>query len=72
MGRKKKVGAAGSFGPRYGLRVRREFLEVKVKASGWHNCPNCRQKALKRGGTGIWICRYCGVKFGGGAYEPPS
>jgi large subunit ribosomal protein L37Ae len=72
MGRKKKVGAAGRFGPRYGLRLRREFLKVEEKRQGWHRCPICDQERLRREGTGIWKCKYCGAKLAGPAYEPPS
>jgi large subunit ribosomal protein L37Ae len=72
MGRKKKVGVAGRFGPRYGLRVRREFLKVEEKRKGWHKCPACGQERLRREAVGIWRCQYCGAKFAGPAYEPPA
>lgn len=70
MGKTKKVGSSGRFGPRYGMRLRKKWLEVDKKQRMLHECPACRRKGVKRVSTGIWSCRKCGAKFAGGAYLP--
>jgi large subunit ribosomal protein L37Ae len=70
MGRTKKVGIAGKYGPRYGFTLRRRAAEVEARARQWYECPNCRAPKLKRVGTAIWECRRCGVKLAGRAYVP--
>jgi large subunit ribosomal protein L37Ae len=70
MGKTKKVGSSGKFGPRYGMRLRKKWLEVDKKQRMLHECPVCRRKAVRRVSTGIWSCRKCGTKFAGGAYLP--
>ncbi len=72
MGRTKKVGIAGKYGPRYGLRVRRLAAEIEAGKVGRKKCPSCGFKAMKRTDTGIWRCFKCGSKFAGQAYRPPS
>jgi large subunit ribosomal protein L37Ae len=70
MGRTKKVGPAGKFGTRYGMRVRKKWLEVEKKQRISHECPVCKKPSVKRISTGIWQCRKCETKFAGGAYLP--
>ena len=71
MGRSaKKVGSVARFGPRYGVKVRRQVQEIEKKQRIKHPCPNCNHKAVKRLGAGIWQCAHCGIKFAGGAYIP--
>jgi large subunit ribosomal protein L37Ae len=71
--RTKKVGPAGRLGPRYGVRIRRRITEIETQGRGRHECPKCRSKAVTRKGTGIWICRHCGVEMASSAYNltPP-
>lgn len=68
----KKVGPAGSFGPRYGTVARRRYAEVVAGMRIPHECPRCHVRAVRRLAVGIWGCRKCGVKFAGGAYLPTT
>jgi large subunit ribosomal protein L37Ae len=68
----KKVGPAGTFGPRYGTVARRRYAEVVTGMRAPHECPRCHLGAVKRLSVGIWSCRKCGVKFAGGAYLPAT
>ncbi|MDI6719989.1 MAG: 50S ribosomal protein L37ae [Methanomicrobiales archaeon] len=65
-------GSAGRFGPRYGRFIRKRVAEVESVQKAVHRCPNCDQTAVRRAGTGIWLCRKCGYKFAGGAYVPQT
>lgn len=70
MGRKKKVGTAGRFGPRYGKKVREKIAEIEAIQRQKHVCPKCKKKAVKRVSSGVWECLKCGTKFAGKAYVP--
>ncbi len=66
----KKVGSAGRFGARYGLRIRKKVTEIEAIQKQKHKCPVCFKFALKRIASGIWQCNSCNSKFAGKAYEP--
>ena len=68
--RTKKVGSAGRFGSRYGVRARTRIRNIEVVQKAKHICPSCGHQKVKRTGTSIWQCGKCGVKFAGGAYLP--
>ncbi len=68
----KKVGPAGRFGPRYGLKIRARVRDVEVKAKKTYKCPVCGFLKLKRVSTSIWVCGKCGAKIAGGAYTPET
>ena len=71
MGRStKKVGGVGRYGPRYGVKIRRQIEDIEKKQKKRHPCPKCGHKAVKRVSAGIWQCRHCDHKFAGGAYTP--
>jgi large subunit ribosomal protein L37Ae len=71
MGKKtKKVGTAGKFGSRYGMRLRKRYAEIDERQRKFQRCPVCEKRSVKRVGSGIWKCRKCGAKFTGGAYQP--
>ena len=68
MGRTKKVGEAGKFGARYGIKIRKKISDVAKKKT--KECPYCGRKQLKRIASGIWECKKCNSKFAGGSYTP--
>jgi len=70
--RTKKVGPAGRFQARYGVRARTRVKNVELVQKAKHVCPSCGHKKVKRSGTSIWECRKCGSKFAGGAYHPTT
>ncbi|MGB9675177.1 MAG: 50S ribosomal protein L37ae [Candidatus Nanoarchaeia archaeon] len=70
MAHTKKVGAAGRFGARYGLKIRKAVAEIEAIQRAKHKCPSCLKLTLKRIACGIWKCAACGAKYAGNAYEP--
>lgn len=70
--RTKKVGSAGRFQARYGVRARTRIRDVEIQQRAKHICPSCGQKTVKRISTGIWGCKKCGNTFAGGAYIPKT
>lgn len=71
MGRTKKVGIAGRFGPHYGSRVRNNWRDIMVKLKVEpQKCPRCLTKSRNmRDFLGVWECPKCGAKWTGGAWE---
>lgn len=70
--RTKKVGPAGRFQARYGVRARTRVRNVEILQKAKHICPSCGHQKVKRVSTGIWQCKKCGTKFAGGAYLPQT
>ena len=68
--RTKKVGSAGRFGVRYGLKSRKEIIAVDKTLKQKHKCPNCLRPGVKRVKAGIWQCGKCNLKLAGRAYRP--
>ena len=62
----------GRFGPRYGIRVRKQIKLLETRMNDKHKCPNCQHLKVKRISTGIWKCRKCELVFAGGAFVPQS
>jgi len=70
--RTKKVGSAGRFQARYGVRARTRIRNVEIIQKAKHICPSCGNRKVKRLSTSIWECKKCGIKFAGGAYTPKT
>lgn len=68
----KKVGSAGRFQARYGVRTRTRVRNVEILQKAKHVCPSCGHQKVKRVSTGIFQCKKCEVKFAGGAYIPQT
>ncbi|HIH14269.1 MAG TPA: 50S ribosomal protein L37ae [Nanoarchaeota archaeon] len=66
----KKVGSTGRFGARYGLRIRKQVLDIERNQRQKQKCPFCLKFTVKRLSKGIWECGHCSIKFAGRAYEP--
>lgn len=67
-----KLGSASRFGPRYGTPLKQVVREIEKTQKTRQICPQCGRKSLKRKGYSIWICKKCGAKVAGGAYEPQT
>jgi large subunit ribosomal protein L37Ae len=72
MAKKKKVGSAGRYGPRYGKRLKRLVSDVEKVKRSRHVCPKCKMRYVVRVSAGVWQCKKCGAKFAGAAYKPKS
>ncbi|MFA5772173.1 MAG: 50S ribosomal protein L37ae [Thermoplasmata archaeon] len=70
--RTKKVGSSGTYGARYGVKIRNLIADIKKQKISVYNCPTCNYASMKRISTGIWECRHCGAKIAGGAYTPTT
>ncbi|MGC8913180.1 MAG: 50S ribosomal protein L37ae [Thermoplasmata archaeon] len=68
--RTKKVGIAGKYGARYGIRIRKRLQDVESAMKEKYPCPKCTTGILKRVSTGVFECRKCGVKIASSAYYP--
>jgi len=75
MGRKmrtRKVGPTRGLGARYGVTVRKRYIEAISEMKKLQTCPQCGFKTVRRESVGLWICKKCGFKFAGGAYVPAT
>lgn len=68
--KKKNVGIAGKFGPRYGVKVRKQITAIEKEKVKRHTCPRCKHKSVKRVSSGLWKCNRCELTFASGAYTP--
>ena len=67
---KKQPNIAARFGSRYGVTLRKRWNKVMLKKTAKYRCPQCLTRKLVRESVGIWICKKCGFKMAGGAYQP--
>jgi large subunit ribosomal protein L37Ae len=66
----KKVGIAGKYGARYGVKIRKRLAEVESGRVQKRQCPRCKHVSVKRTDTGVWVCRRCDYKYAAAAYTP--
>ncbi|RLE50255.1 MAG: 50S ribosomal protein L37ae [Candidatus Methanomethylicota archaeon] len=73
MGRTRFIGPVARYGAKYGATVRKRVLAIELKMRAPSKCPRCRTPgSLKRLSFGVWVCKFCGLKFAGGAYVPQT
>ena len=65
----KKVGITGRYGPRYGVKIRKQIKSVSRHRAKAQRCPECQADAVKRVASGIWKCNHCKLKFAASAYS---
>ncbi len=65
----KKVGITGKYGPRYGVKIRKQIKEASRHRIRPQRCPECQHDAVKRVSSGIWLCNHCDLKFAAAAYS---
>ena len=65
----KKVGMTGKYGPRYGVKIRKQIKSVSRHMAKPQRCPECQADSVKRVASGIWKCRHCNLKFAASAYS---
>jgi large subunit ribosomal protein L37Ae len=70
--RTKKIGSAGRFQARYGVKSRTIVKSIELIQKKKHICPSCGHQRVKRVGTSIWQCSKCDIKFAGGSYYPKT
>ena len=68
MVKTKKIKAAGKYGSRHGISVRKRFNIIEGKQRKKQICPLCKKGRAKRISKGIWHCKKCGKKFASHAY----
>jgi large subunit ribosomal protein L37Ae len=67
--KRKKIGAAGRFGPRAGTSVRIRLNKIESIQRKKQVCPHCGKSGVKREAAGIWHCFKCNRIFAGDAYS---
>ncbi|PIO00243.1 50S ribosomal protein L37ae [archaeon CG10_big_fil_rev_8_21_14_0_10_43_11] len=65
-----KVGSAGRYGARYGIKARKKVSDMERDNKSRFTCPFCLKKTARRLALGIFECAKCSAKFAGKAYSP--
>ena len=68
MAKKTVLGSIKRFGVRYGAKNKEKVAVLEKMHRGYHKCPYCNFKKVKRLSAGIWLCDKCNTKFAGKAY----
>ena len=56
-------------GARYGIKPRKQFTKIHKLMKAKRRCPDCGSIQFKRQAVGIWLCKKCGYKIAGTAYD---
>ena len=65
----KKQTTLKGLGPRYGIKIRKQFTQVHHLMKNKRKCPECGSQTFGRDAVGIWSCKKCGYKVAGTAYD---
>ncbi|MDG6221092.1 MAG: 50S ribosomal protein L37ae [Candidatus Thermoplasmatota archaeon] len=68
--RTKKVGSAGRYGTRYGVKVRYRVKAIDADLAARNTCPRCQHNSVTRKKSGIWTCSRCSYTYAAAAYTP--
>jgi len=64
----KKTSLKG-LGARYGIKPRKQFTKIHMLMKAKRRCPDCGSFQFRRQAVGIWLCKKCGYKIAGTAYD---
>jgi len=65
----KKKSSLKGLGARYGIKPRKQFTQVHFILKAKRKCPDCGSIQFGRQAVGIWLCKKCGYKIAGTAYD---
>ena len=71
MSKQTKVGSAGKFKAKFGVKPRNRYVAIEVIQRKKQTCIVCNKPGVKREAAGIWSCKKCGAKFASDAYYLP-
>ena len=66
MAKKKSLKGLGA---RYGIKIRKQYSQIHNQLKETRICPDCGSKKFGREAVGIWVCKKCGFKITGTAYD---
>jgi len=67
-----KKSSLKGLGARYGLKPRKKFTLIHKLLKAKRRCPDCGSIQFGRQAVGIWLCKKCGYKIAGTAYDIPN
>ncbi len=67
-----KKSSLKGLGARYGLKPRKKFTLIHKLLKAKRRCPDCGSIQFGREAVGIWLCKKCGYKIAGTAYDIPN
>ena len=65
---KKRTSLKG-LGARYGIKLRKKYSLIHEVLKSKRKCPECGSTKFGRQAVGIWVCKKCGLKIAGYAYD---
>jgi len=66
---KGKGASPKGLGQKYRLKLRKKFTAVHGLLTSERRCPDCGSIQFGREAVGIWVCKKCGFKIAGMAYD---